>query len=369
MDPSLEPPANADVASPAQHTASSETAPAKLSVEASSASALAQDAQSSEIAASQSSSPVDVQCALSSGSAVDLEQPTTAAVCAQLSAETSSVSALAQGAQSSESAASQSLLAAVDAQCAQSNGSAVDQGQKSAAAISAELSAESSSASTLAQDAQSSESARSQSFPSAADVQCAQPSGSAVDQEQQSATTDSGSTFQTPAEQPNEDSVIGGLPALVKLAEQLPAQIEMNAAKPRGRPFQPGQSGNPAGRPRGSRNRVTQYLEAFIENQGEALAARAVQKALEGDSPLLRALLDRIVPPRRERAIEFDVTKIVTASDARAASTALLAASARGEISLKEAALFMGLLASHVKLVETAGLEPRVDALEKERKK
>jgi len=83
---------------------------------------------------------------------------------------------------------------------------------------------------------------------------------------------------------------------------------------------------------------------------------------------LLRALLDRLWPRHRERGIEFDVTKIVTASDARAASTALLAATARGQISLNEAAQFMGLLMSHVKLIETAGLEPRVDALEKERK-
>jgi len=59
---------------------------------------------------------------------------------------------------------------------------------------------------------------------------------------------------------------------------------------------------------------------------------------------LLRAFLDRLAPRRRERGIEFDVAKIVTASDARAASTALLAACARGDISLEEAAQFMALL-------------------------
>jgi hypothetical protein len=37
------------------------------------------------------------------------------------------------------------------------------------------------------------------------------------------------------------------LPALVD--KQLPAPIEINSAKLRGRPFQPGQSGNPLGRP------------------------------------------------------------------------------------------------------------------------
>jgi len=238
----------------------------------------------------------------------------------------------------------------------------------SSASAPAELSAETSSASALAQGAQSSESAGSQFFPPAADAQCAQSNGSAVDQGQQLSAAISDSPAIAPAEHPNEDPIASNLPTLVKLAAQLPAQIENNAAKPRGRPFLPGQSGNPLGRPKGSRNRVTQYVEALIENQAEALAERAVQKALEGDSPLLRALLDRLWPRHRERGIEFDVTKIVTASDARAASTALLAATARGQISLNEAAQFMGLLMSHVKLVETAGLEPRVDALEKERK-
>ena len=34
--------------------------------------------------------------------------------------------------------------------------------------------------------------------------------------------------------------------------------------QPRGRPFQPGQSGNPKGRPKGARNRLgTQFLEAL----------------------------------------------------------------------------------------------------------
>jgi hypothetical protein len=158
------------------------------------------------------------------------------------------------------------------------------------------------------------------------------------------------------------------LPALVRSTEQLPAPIEINAAKLRGRPFQPGQSGNPLGRPKGARNKVTQFIEALIDGQGQAIGETALQKALDGDSAMLRAMLDRLAPRHRERAIEFDVAKIVTASDARVASTELLAACTRGEISLNEATQFMGLLTSHVKLVDTADLETRVATLEKERK-
>jgi hypothetical protein len=203
------------------------------------------------------------------------------------------------------------------------------------------------------------------SFPPV-DAQSAQSSGSAGDQTQQSAATVSGSSALIPAEQSKEDSLATGLPVLVD--NQLPARVEFNSAKPRGRPFQPGQSGNPLGRPKGSRNRVTQYVEALIEGQGEALGATAVQKALEGDSGLLREMLGRLAPRRNERTIEIDVPRIVTASDARVASTALLAACTGGEISLNEANQFMALLTSHVRLVETADLHTRMATLEKERK-
>jgi hypothetical protein len=252
---------------------------------------------------------------------------------------------------------------------AQANAASPAQPAASSPSAPAEQSDEASGASLLAQGGQSSEIAGSHSFPPVVDAQSAQLSRSAVDQAQQSAATVSDSSAPVPAAQPKEDSVVTGLPALVELAAHLPAPLEMDSAKQRGRPFQPGQSGNPLGRPKGSRNRVTQFVEALIEGQGEALGATAVQKALDGDSPMLREMLNRLVPRRHARSIEFDVPKIVTAYDARAASTALLAACTHGDISPTEATQFMGLLTSHVRLVETADLEPRLAALEKERKK
>jgi hypothetical protein len=180
-----------------------------------------------------------------------------------------------------------------------------------------------------------------------------------LDQAQQPTATVSDSPL-VPAEQPKESSMVGA---------QLPALLATNSAKLPGKPFRPGQSGNPLGRPKGSRNRVTRFVEALIEGQGEAIGAKAVEKALEGDSPMLREMLHRVAPRRREGTIEFDLPKIETASDARAASTALLDACIRGEVSPNEATQVMGLLTSHVRLVETADLEARVAALETERKK
>ena len=73
----------------------------------------------------------------------------------------------------------------------------------------------------------------------------------------------------------------------------LAPSAEQSAQKQRGRPFKPGQSGNPNGRPKGARNLVTRAVEALIDGQGEALGAKAIEKALQGDSPMLRALLKK----------------------------------------------------------------------------
>ena len=148
-----------------------------------------------------------------------------------------------------------------------------------------------------------------------------------------------------------------------------PALVEMNAQKPRGRPFAPGQSGNPLGRPKGSRNRVTEVVEALIHNNGEALGTKALEKALEGDRIMLQALLNRVVPVRRDHTVEFDLPKVETAADALAASSAVLAACSRGEISPREASEVMALIANHVRMIEVADLAARVAALEEKQQK
>ena len=39
--------------------------------------------------------------------------------------------------------------------------------------------------------------------------------------------------------------------------------------------FKPGQSGNPSGRPHGSRNKATLALEALLDGEGEAITRKA----------------------------------------------------------------------------------------------
>ncbi len=85
-------------------------------------------------------------------------------------------------------------------------------------------------------------------------------------------------------------------------------------ATPQGR-FRKGQSGNPAGRPPGARNKATEMAELLLDGEAEALTRRALDLALEGDAAALRLCLDRIIPPRRQRAVRLDLPPVASAAD------------------------------------------------------
>jgi hypothetical protein len=71
--------------------------------------------------------------------------------------------------------------------------------------------------------------------------------------------------------------------------------------------FQPGQSGNPAGRPKGSRSKAMQALDAIFDGEAEAITNKVIELAKDGDTQALRMCLDRLVPPRRDRPVTFEL--------------------------------------------------------------
>jgi hypothetical protein len=143
-----------------------------------------------------------------------------------------------------------------------------------------------------------------------------------------------------------------------------PAPVQNAEHKPRGRPFERGKSGNPAGRPKGVRNKATLAIEELLDGEAEALTRKAVDRELEGDMAALRICLDRLLPPRRDRLVTFELPKIESASDALKASSAILAACAAGQLSLREAVEFQNLVSSHIRMLESNELAARLAALE-----
>ena len=136
------------------------------------------------------------------------------------------------------------------------------------------------------------------------------------------------------------------------------------AREQRGRPFRTGISGNPAGRPPGSRNRATLAAEALFDGEAEALTRKAVEKAKEGDTTALRLCLERILPPRRDRPVAFKFPVVTTTADAIKASAALLEATAKGDLTPSEAAELGKLVEVCIRAIQIGEIEERLAKLE-----
>jgi hypothetical protein len=141
------------------------------------------------------------------------------------------------------------------------------------------------------------------------------------------------------------------------MTEQQPA----NSGGKQGGRFQPGQSGNPLGRPAGSRNKATLLLADLIDGEGEDIVRALVTAAKSGDVSAGRALLDRLVPPRKDRPVAFALPALHTAADAAQAMAALTAAVASGALTPSEAT---GLVEAFTKALEAAEVETRLAAIE-----
>lgn len=93
-----------------------------------------------------------------------------------------------------------------------------------------------------------------------------------------------------------------------------------------------GTSGNPAGRPPGSRNQATLAMEALLEGEAERLTPKALELALNGDMAALRLCLERLQPPRKERSIQLMLPPIQTAKQICEAMGAITTAISEGQI-------------------------------------
>jgi Family of unknown function (DUF5681) len=131
------------------------------------------------------------------------------------------------------------------------------------------------------------------------------------------------------------------------------------------KPFKPGKSGNPKGRPKGARNATTVALESLLDGQATALTQKAIELALTGDLTALRICLDRILPPRKDRLVTFDFPMITSIAEAATTMSSILTAVAAGEITPAEAAEISKLVDTYVKAVEATELAERIARLER----
>jgi hypothetical protein len=106
-----------------------------------------------------------------------------------------------------------------------------------------------------------------------------------------------------------------------------------SARKIRGRPFKPG---NP-GRPLGSKNKTTLFVEHLAEGEAEQLIQKLLELAKAGDVSCLKLALDRLWPVRKSQPINVDLPAIRNQEDVLAAIVALWSAIREGRLTCEEA--------------------------------
>jgi hypothetical protein len=127
--------------------------------------------------------------------------------------------------------------------------------------------------------------------------------------------------------------------------------------------FAAGESGNPAGRPAGARNRATLLAQELLDGDGEAIVKKAIAMAKGGEPVALRLCIERILP-RRANVVELALPLIRQAEDVADGCAAVIEAAGSGRITLQEAKEFMALLETQRRAIETTDLAVRIQLLE-----
>ena len=125
--------------------------------------------------------------------------------------------------------------------------------------------------------------------------------------------------------------------------------------------FKKGESGNPDGRPKGAKDKRTQYRELF-DPHADDLIQKAIDLALAGDTACLKMCIDRLVSPFRAK------NATVTLDDIEGSLTEkgekIITAMGNGELSPSDASSMLSALAAQARIIEIEELEKRVSDLE-----
>lgn len=109
---------------------------------------------------------------------------------------------------------------------------------------------------------------------------------------------------------------------------------------------------------------MTLVALAAMEEGADAIAKKVVEMAKQGDMSAARLVLERLVPPAKERPIFLTLPDTSSADGVAQAQAAILQAVAAGDILPGEAATLAGIVEARRKAVETQELEARISALE-----
>jgi hypothetical protein len=138
------------------------------------------------------------------------------------------------------------------------------------------------------------------------------------------------------------------------------SDVDSPSGPQRGRPFAKGN----AGRRPGSKNKSTLLADALRPGEENELVRKAIELAKDGDVPMLKFLLDRILP--KERPVKLDVPRIDHPHEAVDVLSGIVRAVAAGEITPSEGTAVAALAAGFPRFIDITDFDNRIQALESE---
>lgn len=128
--------------------------------------------------------------------------------------------------------------------------------------------------------------------------------------------------------------------------------------------YKKGYSGNPNGKPKGARNKSTLAAEALLEGSLEKICKKVEEEALNGNMQAAKMILERFLPPRKDRCIEIDIPSIGTFEDVLNAVGFIVNAVGKGKITPAEGELLARTVESYSRALESYQFESRLKNVE-----
>ena len=124
-------------------------------------------------------------------------------------------------------------------------------------------------------------------------------------------------------------------------------------------------SGNPDGRPKGRKNKITLWQEGIGEKNLKAFVNRVFELAMEGDRTAMRIIAERTSAPMQAESYlpNMDLPQLTSTGAIQESIDKILQAVGHGEIPLEDAERLIRLIGSTAQFLEK-DIRDRLDALE-----
>lgn len=128
--------------------------------------------------------------------------------------------------------------------------------------------------------------------------------------------------------------------------------------------WKPGQSGNPKGKPKGTRNRATMIALAAMEGELDAIVKHIIKAAKMGDMVAARLVVDKLIPAAKDRPVRINLPQITDVTTCNAAQAQITAFVASGDLLPSEGEALAGLVDHQRRALETTEFAKRLEAIE-----